>query len=331
MGRRFLLSSLGLAVTTAAIWLAVPIAAQADLYEPFNAQETGTFTLEPGAFVTHGCDVTAPCGFTYSGTITSGTPIQTGTFSETGTLFLGADCSPDVFGVGWNGTMALNDAGSPGSSITKTETGTLCTAGLGDATSTTGTFTVTGGTGEYASLVGSGSFTAASEPGGPMTSAEQGTVAPGCPAGTTVEFHWHSRASGINADDHGWSPTGFVTCPGSLTIPSTSVKVTLGPGTPFEEGYAFRVLGYHSPFVLEVTSPQADLSLRCVSGIPPLVSSASIPVGPDQLYPVTSGQWTPTSDPSSPLTFQTGEEIAADLCQGGDYTAYDAGFTANVN
>lgn len=290
----------------------------------FNEQETGTSVFGS-------CNPILPCSFTYSGTIASGTPISNGAFTATGSLDFSApgSCPVGDFTVGYHLTFTLTDAASAGSTVTKNEDGTLCIASLTASWTASGTWEITGGSGNYAGWIGTGTFTASTPAGGSTrteTSTEQGIAGPGCPAGTKVLFHQHGQVPALDTYDHGWSPTGTVTCPGTVTISGGGPEIEGPPGTAFSDGYAFRVPGNRQSFLLLVTNPRLTFPLRCASGVTLNDGFVNMPT---QIYSVTDDQWTPTSDPHSPLVFQT-SGITPDLCQGGDLISGPFTFTAGV-
>jgi len=104
----------------------------------------------------------------------------------------------------------------------------------------------------------------------------------------------------------------------------------VSPGTTLKAGYDFTVPGNHASFSLTVSNPHVVFAVACVSGATPSASTFTV-VMPTQTYAVTSDQWYPSGDQSSPLVYQ-GSIAVPDLCGGGQLRLNQGGtFTATVS
>jgi hypothetical protein len=158
-------------------------------------------------------------------------------------------------------------------------------------------------------------------------------VVPGCgtpcPPGTKANFRWHYSANGSAGS---WSGTKSAVCPASLTMGPQAMEgdLKVSPGTTLKVGYDFTVPGNHASFSLTVGNPQVVFAVACVSGAAPSASTFTVGM-PTQTYAVTSDQWYPSGDQSSPLVYQ-GSIAVPDLCGGGQLRLNQGGtFTATVS
>ena len=148
-----------------------------------------------------------------------------------------------------------------------------------------------------------------------------------CPRGTKANFRWHYSAGGSG----GWSGTRPAACPGTLTMGPQAMEgdLKVSPGTRLEAGYDFTVPGSHASFSLTVGTPRVVFAVACVSGATPSARTFRVSM-PARTYRVTSDQWYPSGDQSSPLAYQ-GSIAVPDLCGGGQLRLDLGGtFTARV-
>ncbi len=156
-------------------------------------------------------------------------------------------------------------------------------------------------------------------PGGPATAT--------CPHGTNASFRWHYSAGGSG----GWSGTQPAACPSTLTMGPQAMEgdLKVSPGTRLEVGYDFTLPGNHASFSLTVSTPRVVFAVACLSGTTPSARTFTVAM-PARTYRVTSDQWYPSGDQSSPLAYQ-GSITVPDLCGGGQLRLDQGGtFTASV-
>ncbi len=158
-------------------------------------------------------------------------------------------------------------------------------------------------------------------------------VVPGCgapcPQSTKANFRWHYSANGSAGS---WSGTQSAVCPAPLTMGPQAMEgdLKISPGTTLKVGYDFTVPGNHTSFSLTVSKPQVVFAVACVSGATPSASTFTVAM-PTQTYAVTSDQWYPSGDQSSPLVYQ-GSTAVPNLCGGGQLRLNQGGtFTATVS
>ena len=78
-----------------------------------------------------------------------------------------------------------------------------------------------------------------------------------------------------------------------------------------------------------VTAAKVTFAVACVSGAGPSASTLTVTL-PAQAYQITSDQWYPSGDQSSPLVYQ-GWVTVPDLCGGGKISLTKGGtFTATL-
>ena len=154
------------------------------------------------------------------------------------------------------------------------------------------------------------------------------TVTAACPGGTKANFRWHYTANG-SAD--GWSGTATQACPGSFSMGPQAMdgNLQVTPGTTLQAGYDFTMPGNHSSLTMTVTAAKVTFAVACVSGAGPSASTLTVTL-PAQAYQITSDQWYPSGDQSSPLVYQ-GWVTVPDLCGGGKISLTKGGtFTATL-
>jgi len=102
----------------------------------------------------------------------------------------------------------------------------------------------------------------------------------------------------------------------------------VNPGDSIVAGYDFNVSGATFPIQVTFHFPQVVFTPRC--GSSPSNTNFIVTM-PTQSYTVTSGDWFPSGDQSSPLTYQ-GSKVVPDLCSGGQIR-FDKGgaFSATVS
>ena len=157
-------------------------------------------------------------------------------------------------------------------------------------------------------------------------------VVPGCgrpcPTGTSANFRWHYSANGSAGS---WSGTQSALCPAPLDMGPQAMEgdLKVSPGTTLTVGYDFTVPGNHASLSLTVSNPRVVFAVACASGATPSAGTFTVAM-PTQIYAVTSGQWYPSGDQSSPLVYQ-GSTAVPDLCGGGQLRLNQGGtFTATI-
>jgi Bacterial Ig-like domain (group 3) len=160
------------------------------------------------------------------------------------------------------------------------------------------------------------------------TSAPLTQLVTGCPPGTKANFRWHYSANGSAG---GWSGTATQACPGSFSMGPQAMegRLTVTPGATLKAGYDFTLPGNKNSLTIGVAAAQVTFAVSCVSGAAPSASTMTVAM-PAQAYQVTSDQWYPSGNQSSPLVYQ-GSVTVPDLCSGGTLSlAHGGTFSATL-
>jgi DNA-directed RNA polymerase specialized sigma24 family protein len=172
----------------------------------------------------------------------------------------------------------------------------------------------------------------------PMPEPTSGSAGPGiarfavtvnpvpCPAGTKANFRWHYAANGSPG---GWSGPATHACPGSLTMgPQAMGNLQVTPGTTLQAGYDVSVPGNKVSLTMTVSAAQITFAISCMSKAAPSAPTLTVPLQ-TRTYQITSDQWFPSGDQSSPLVYQGSVPVPAlcgpggaiSLAKGGTFTA----------
>ena len=105
--------------------------------------------------------------------------------------------------------------------------------------------------------------------------------------------------------------------PISITSPDVSSSITLSPGSTLYAGYILTLPSNSGSVQVDLTSLAVTLqSYTCSNGVTPSVSTYTLTM-PSYSNVISDGASYPSSDPSSPSTYQTGAVTIPDLCSGG--------------
>ena len=162
------------------------------------------------------------------------------------------------------------------------------------------------------------------------TSTPAGLVAPvnpvPCPPGTKASVRWHYTANGSPG---GWSGTAARACPGNLTMgPQAMGNLQVTPGTTLQAGYDLSVPGNKNSLTMTVSAASVTFAVSCVSKAAPVAAALTVPLQTGT-YQITSDQWFPSGDQTSPLVYQGSVSVPAlcgpggsiSLAMGGTFTA----------
>jgi DNA-directed RNA polymerase specialized sigma24 family protein len=172
--------------------------------------------------------------------------------------------------------------------------------------------------------------TATSSPSSPVITRITVTAKPApCPAGIKANFRWHYTANGSAG---GWSGTATQACPGSVTMGPQAMDGNLRatPGTTLQAGYDLTVPGNSKSLTMTVSAAHVTFAVSCVSGSAPSAPTISVALQA-QTYQITSAQWYPSGDQSSPLVYQGSVAVPALCGPGGEISLARGGtFTATL-
>jgi hypothetical protein len=145
----------------------------------------------------------------------------------------------------------------------------------------------------------------------PPTTVDCGTP-PGpapCPSGN-ISMRWHYATPGNPGP---WSATKSTTCPSTPIFWRQAMNgdVKVSPGTPIQVGYSFK-----APNGTITVAPRVAFVIRCASGARPSRPIWTIDL-PTRTYNVTNGDWWPTGDRTSALSYQSGPVRIPNFCRGG--------------